>query len=118
LIGLVVAAVGLYGLLSLQVARRQRELGIRSALGATARQLIELVARQGATLLGIGLLSGAAATWAVVRLVRSQWDNMPSPNLIAWLGGAIVLCATVAVACWVPARRAGRIDPVVALRAE
>ena len=118
LIGLAVAAVGLYGLLSLQVARRQRELGIRSALGATARQLIELIARQGATLLGIGLASGAVATWAIVHLVRTQWTDMPSPNLIAWLGGAIVLAATVALACWLPARRAGRIDPVIALRAE
>ena len=118
LIGLAVAAVGLYGLLSLQVARRQRELGIRSALGATARQLIELIARQGATLLGIGLASGALATWAIVHFVRTQWADMPSPNLIAWLGGAIVLAATVALACWLPARRAGRIDPVIALRAE
>jgi hypothetical protein len=118
LIGLIVAAVGLYGLLSLQVARRQRELGIRSALGATARQLIELVARQGATLLGIGLASGAVATCAVVHLVRTQWTDMPPPNLIAWLGGAIVLAATVALAGWLPARRAGRIDPVIALRAE
>jgi predicted permease len=117
-IGLAVAAVGLYGLLSLQVARRQRELGIRSALGATARQLIELIARQGATLLGIGLATGAVATWAIVHLVRTQWADMPSPNLIAWLGGAIVLSATVALACWLPARRAGRIDPVIALRAE
>jgi putative ABC transport system permease protein len=117
-LGLMLAAVGLYGLLSLQVARRQREFGIRSALGATARQLIELVARQGAGLLGIGLCCGGLATWAVARLIRSQWNDMPGPNFIACLGGGIVLLLAAALACWLPARRAGRIDPVSALRAE
>ncbi len=117
-LGLLLAAVGLYGLLSLQVARRQRELGIRSALGATARQLIELVARQGAGLLGIGLAFGGVATWGIARLIRSQWSEMPAPNFIACLGSGAVLLFAAALACWMPARRAGRIDPVQALRAE
>ncbi len=117
-LGLILSAVGLYGLLSLQVARRYREFGIRSALGATARQLIELVARQGASLLLIGVAAGGVATWAVVRLVRTQWPQMPTPNVVAWIGGIVVLSAAVAVACWLPARRAGRIDPVIALRSE
>ncbi len=86
-LGLILAAVGLYGLLALQVARREREFGIRSALGATAKQIIELVARQGATLLGVGLGLGAVVTWGVVRLVQSQWSNMPAPDVIAWLAG-------------------------------
>lgn len=117
-LGLTLAAVGLYGLLSLQVARRYREFGIRTALGATARQLIELVARQGANLLLIGVIAGGVATWAVARLVRSQWPEMPAPNIVAWIGGIAVLSAAVAVACWLPARRAARIDPVIALRSE
>jgi ABC-type antimicrobial peptide transport system permease subunit len=117
-LGLILAAVGLYGLLSLQVARREREFGIRSALGATAAQLIHLVAKQGARLLAIGFTAGALATWGVFRLVQNRWAAMPAPNLLAWIGGGAVLAAAVTVACWLPARRAARVDPVVALRAE
>ncbi|PYI73396.1 MAG: hypothetical protein DMF08_03690 [Verrucomicrobia bacterium] len=118
LVGLVLAAVGLYGLLALQVARREREFGIRSALGATARQIVQLVARQGAVLLSLGFIAGALATYGVVRLVRNQWADMPAPNLIACICAAIVLGIAVMIACWLPARRAARVDPVIALRAE
>ena len=118
LVGLVLAAVGLYGLLALQVARREREFGIRSALGATARQIIQLVAQQGAALLLLGFTAGGLATYGVVRLVRNQWTDMPAPNLIACICAAIVLGIAVMIACWLPARRAARVDPVIALRAE
>jgi ABC-type antimicrobial peptide transport system permease subunit len=117
-LGLILAAIGLYGLLSLQVARRQREFGIRSALGATAQQLIQLVAKQGARLFGLGIVLGGVGTWGLVRIVQSQWAGMPAPNVLAWLGGGAVLCGAVTLACWLPARRASRIDPVIALRAE
>ena len=118
LVGLVLAAVGLYGLLALQVARREREFGIRSALGATARQIIQLVAVQGAALLLLGFTAGSLATYGIVRLVRNQWADMPAPNLIACICAAIVLGIAVMIACWLPARRASRVDPVIALRAE
>jgi putative ABC transport system permease protein len=118
IVGLVLAAVGLYGLLALQVARREREFGIRSALGATARQIVQLVARQGATLLSLGFTAGALATYGVVGLVRNHWTEMPGPNLVACLCAAIVLGIAVIIACWLPARRASRVDPVIALRAE
>jgi ABC-type antimicrobial peptide transport system permease subunit len=117
-VGLVLAAVGLYGLLALQVARREREFGIRSALGATARQIIRLVAQQGAALLLLGFTAGALATYGVVRLVQNQWAEMPAPNPIACVCAAIVLAIAVMIACWLPARRASRVDPVIALRAE
>jgi putative ABC transport system permease protein len=118
LVGLVLATVGLYGLLALQVARREREFGIRSALGATARQIIQLVARQGAVLLSLGFTAGALATYGVVRLVKNQWAEMPAPNLIACICAAFVLGIAVMIACWLPARRAARVDPIIALRAE
>jgi len=118
LLGLILAAVGLYGLLSLQVARRQREFGIRSALGATARQIIQLVANQGARLLAIGFAVGALVTWGCFRLIQNHWAEMPAPNVFAWIGGGAVLSAAVALACWLPAQRAARVDPVVALRGE
>ena len=117
-LGLVLAAIGLYGLLALQVARREREFGIRTALGATARQIMELVARQGAMLLSLGFVAGALATWAVVSIVRSRWNGMPAPNVVAWLCAAAVLALAMVIACWMPARRASRVDPVIALRAE
>ena len=118
LVGLVLAAVGLYGLLALQVARREREFGIRSALGATARQIVQLVAQQGARLLLLGFTAGALATFGVVRVVRNQWAEMPGPNLIACICAAVVLGMAVMIACWFPARRASRVDPVIALHSE
>jgi len=117
-VGLVLAAVGLYGLLALQVARREREFGIRSALGATARQIVQLVARQGAILLLLGFTAGALTTYGVVHLLRNQWTEMPAPNLLACICAALVLGIAVMIACWLPARRAARVDPVIALRAE
>jgi predicted permease len=117
-LGLVLAAIGLYGLLCLQVARREREFGIRSALGATAAQIIKLVTKQGATLVGMGLLAGGVCTWGIVRLVQNQWSGMPAPDFTAWLTGGLVLTIAAAVACWLPARRASQVDPVIALRAE
>ncbi len=117
-LGLVLAAIGLYGLLALQVARREREFGIRTALGATTRQIVQLVARQGASLLLSGFVAGALATYGVVRVVQNQWSDMPTPNFIAWICAAIVLGVAVVIACWLPARRASRVDPIIALRAE
>src|SRR4029077_10541957 len=98
--------------------RRHGEFGIPSALGATGRQLIQLVARQGVVSLSLGFTAGALATYGVVSLVKNQWAEMPSPNLIACVCAAIVLGMAVMIACWLPARRASRVDPVIALRAE
>jgi ABC-type antimicrobial peptide transport system permease subunit len=69
-------------------------------------------------LLSLGFTAGALATYGVVRLVKNQWAEMPAPNLIACICAAIVLGIAVMIACWLPARRASRVDPVVALRAE
>ena len=91
---------------------------LRSALGATARQIMELVARQGAMLLSLGFVAGALVTRAIASVIRSRWNGMPAPNIVAWLCAAAVLALAMVIACWMPARRAGRIDPVIALRAE
>jgi predicted permease len=117
-LGLLLACIGVYGLLALQVARRTHEFGIRLALGATARALIQLVAAQGARLLFLGFCTGGLAAWAAVRLVRQQWPDMPGTNPLIWTGAVIVLCLGVALASWLPARRASRVDPIIALRAE
>ncbi|PYK69315.1 MAG: hypothetical protein DME45_02910 [Verrucomicrobia bacterium] len=117
-LGLLLATVGLYGLLSLHVARRQREFGIRSALGATGGRIVELIMQQGATLSCVGFGVGTVATVAIVSILRRQWTQMPSPNLSAWIGSCVVLSLVVLLAAWLPGRRASRIDPVVALRSE
>ncbi|HTL69437.1 MAG TPA: ABC transporter permease [Lacunisphaera sp.] len=117
-LGLVLAAVGLYGLLSLQVARRRREFGVRLALGSTATGLFRLVAAQGLRLLAVGIVGGGSLAWIAVRFARSAWPELPSASLSLFAGAAFVLAAAVVFACWLPARRAARVDPMVALRAE
>ena len=117
-LGLVLSAIGLYGLLALQVTRRMREFGVRAALGATASELARLVATQGLYLLAGGFSLGGAAAWAAVRFARSQWTELPAANLLTFVAAGFVLSVAVAVACWLPARRAAKVDPMEALRSE
>jgi putative ABC transport system permease protein len=117
-LGLVLASIGVYGLLALQVTRRTREFGIRLALGATAQALIRLVAAQGVRLLAFGFLAGGIAAWAAAKIAHHQWPEIPATDPLIWIGAIIVLSAGVALACWLPARRASRVDPMIALRAE
>jgi predicted permease len=117
-LGLVLAAIGLYGLLALQVARRLREFGVRAALGATASELARLVAAQGLRLLAGGFTAGGLAAWAVIRVTRHEWPELPPAGWLSFAAAGFVLTAAVGLACWLPARRAARVDPMVALRAE
>jgi predicted permease len=118
ILGLVLASIGVYGLLALQVTRRTREFGIRLALGATARGLIQLIAAQSARLVASGFIAGALAAWTLTRIVRHQWPEAPASGPLIWIGAVTVLSAGVAIASWLPARRASRVDPMIALRAE
>ncbi len=117
-LGLLLATIGVYGLLALQVTRRTREFGLRAALGATAAALMRLVAAQGARLLAAGFFVGGTVAWVTVRLAHQRWPQLPAAAPLVWFGAAAVLAAAVGVACWWPARRAGRVDPMIALRAE
>jgi predicted permease len=114
----VLAAIGLYGVLAFNVARRTREIGIRMALGAEARQVRGLVVREVMLMVASG---GAGGVWAAVasgRLIQSYLYEMQAWDLAVY-GGAVVLLSAVAVgAAYVPARRATRVDPMVALRYE
>jgi predicted permease len=117
-LGLVLASIGVYGLLALQVTRRTREFGIRLALGSTGQALIRLVAAQGVRLLAVGLFAGGIAAWAAAKIVHHQWPGIPASDPLIWIGAIVVLSAGVAIASWLPARRASRVDPIIALRAE
>lgn len=118
LLGLVLSAIGLYGLLTLQVTRRIREFAIRAALGANTAGLIRLVTVNGFKLLAAGLLAGGAVAWPAVLFARSQWPELPPASLLIFAGAGAVLAVAVGLACWLPARRASQADPIVALRSE
>jgi putative ABC transport system permease protein len=117
-LGLVLSALGLYGLLSFQVARRTRELGVRAALGARGADLVSLVLRDGARLVIPGLVFGLLGAATVMRLLASQLHGVQATDPLSYSVASIVLGVAAALACWVPAKRAARVDPMVALRAE
>jgi predicted lysophospholipase L1 biosynthesis ABC-type transport system permease subunit len=117
-LGLVLSALGLYGLLSFQVAQRTRELGVRAALGARSGDILSLVFRDGALLVVPGLVLGLAGALALTRLLVSQLHGVAATDPLSYAGASIVLCAAAGLASWLPARRAARVDPMVALRSE
>jgi len=118
LLGLVLSALGLYGLLSFQVARRTRELGVRTALGAQGGDILSLVFKDGARLVLPGLALGLVAAALVTRLLDDQLHGVHAHDPAAYAAAAVVLAATAALASWLPARRAARVEPMVALRNE
>lgn len=118
LLSLSLAAVGLYGMLAFVVSRRQRELAIRIALGAQTRDIRYLVFRQGFTLLALGLLIGGALSMAVARLFQNQLPGVSPNDPLSFVTGLVVLGLVTLFACYGPARRATRADPVTLLRTE
>jgi len=115
-IALVLAAVGIYGVISYAVSLRTRELGIRIALGATGRQVSRLVLRQGVALaLGGVVLGGAGAYW-LTRLLGKLLFGVTATDPLTFFGVAGLLTVIAALACYVPARRAARVDPLLAMR--
>jgi predicted permease len=117
-IGLVLAAVGLYGVMSYAVSRRTREIGIRMALGARIATVERLIVRQGMLLAVIATALGWPAAWILSRLASSFLYGIQPHDLLTFTIVPLVLAGVALVACWLPARRAASIDPVQALRAE
>jgi ABC-type antimicrobial peptide transport system permease subunit len=117
-LALLLASVGVYAMFASMAAAREREFGVRMALGSRPRAIAVLLMRQGAGWMAAGLSGGALSVVLVVRLVRGWLYEVPPFDPIA-LGGAVaILLACATVALLIPIRRATRVDPMVALRAE
>ncbi len=115
---LLLAVLGVYGLMAFAVAQRTREIGVRIALGAHAPRIFSLVLKQGMLLAGIGVLAGLAGALALARVLRSLLFEMSATDPVGIGAVAIVLGAATLLGAWFPARRAARIEPVAALREE
>jgi putative ABC transport system permease protein len=117
-IALLLSAIGIYGVMAYTTAQRRHEMGIRLALGAQPRDVLGLVVRQGMRLVLVGLAIGLAGAWALSRLLAGQLFEVTPGDPLTYLGAAVILGMVALAANYVPARRATRIDPMLALRTE
>jgi predicted permease len=117
-LALLLAVVGLYGVMSFVVARRTREIGIRMALGARGADVVRLLLREGMTLVALGCAIGLASAWLLARLLSSFLYNLSATDPLTFGGVALLLASVALLACWIPARRATKVDPLIALRSE
>jgi putative ABC transport system permease protein len=117
-VGFVLALLGVYSVLSYSVARRIQEIGIRIALGAHPGAVLRMVLGQGLSLVAVGVLIGAAAAFGLVRVIASQLYGVKPTDPLTFLGATALVLFVACMACYIPARRATRVDPVIALRYE
>ena len=117
-IGLLLATIGIYGVVAYSVAQRTHEVGIRMALGANARNILGLILRQGMVPALIGVVIGLAGSFALTRFIEGQLYGVKPTDPLTLAAVSALLCAVTAIACVIPARRAMKVDPMVALRYE
>jgi ABC-type lipoprotein release transport system permease subunit len=118
LLATLLVALGLYGVLTFSVARRTREIGIRVALGAQRRDVLRLIITHGVILVGAGIVIGIGASFALSRVMTTLLFGISPTNALTFAVAALMLMAIALIACYVPARRATKVDPLVALRYE
>jgi len=112
------AAIGLYGVMSYSVSQRTREIGIRMALGAQRAQVLKLIVKQGMKLTAIGVLLGIGASLGLTRLIANLLFGVSATDLATFGALSVLLLSVALLACWLPARRASGVDPMVALRTD
>ena len=117
-VGLVLVTIGVYSVLAYTTARRTHEIGIRMALGAEGTDVLGLVIKNGLRLVVVGVVIGLTASLALSKLIAAQLWGVSASDPVTLAGAVALLLATGVVACWIPARRASRVDPLVALRYE
>jgi putative ABC transport system permease protein len=117
-VGLVLVTIGVYSVLAYTTARRTHEIGIRMALGAEGTDVVSLVIKNGLCLVGLGVALGLAASLTLSRVIAAQLWGISATDPITLAGAVTLLLITGIIACWIPARRAARVDPLVALRYE
>jgi ABC-type antimicrobial peptide transport system permease subunit len=118
LLGLVLAVVGVYSVASYAAVQRTQEIGIRMAIGATPRDILKMVLGQGLGIVAIGLLAGLVAAFAGTRLLADLFYGVTPSDPATFAAVATLLLAVALLACWIPAQRATRVSPTIALRFE
>ncbi|MGA7091035.1 MAG: FtsX-like permease family protein [Candidatus Acidiferrales bacterium] len=118
LLGLILASVGIYSVVSYAAAQRTQEIGIRMALGAEPRDILRMVLRQGLGVVGIGIAVGLLAAYLGARLVAGLLFNVSAADPLTYISVGAFLTGVALLACWIPARRATRVSPLTALRYE
>jgi len=112
---LLLAAIGIYGVMAYSVTQRTQEIGVRMALGAQTRDILQLVLRQGLALTAIGIAAGLLGALAATRLIGSLLYEVPTNDFVTFAAISILLAAVALLACFIPARRAATVNPVTAL---
>jgi ABC-type antimicrobial peptide transport system permease subunit len=117
-LALFLSAIGIYGVLAYDVSQRTREIGIRGAIGATREQMVMLILRQGLWKTGLGLVIGLVGALMLSRFLTSLLYDVKPTDPLAYIVVSLLLLGVAVLASYLPARRAARIDPIIALRSE